>query len=199
MDSRVSTLTSDLHFSTHTFFFLARAFTWVSLCRQGETGMMHDGIVRSAPEALERSFWHDSPMDQIKPADQQWPHNVTSPDKRSTLRVNSKLDPVTTYSHVNCVLWSHYQWHRFIHSSEGLCLATQSPLIYETRVCVCAFAQVFYLYSSISCISGHLHFHLSQHTENNDNRRSIVPVSPRRPSGYASYASTGDAKTKLVH
>lgn len=43
----------------------------VSLCDQGEAGMMHDAIVRSAPEALEWSSWHDSPMDQIKPADQQ--------------------------------------------------------------------------------------------------------------------------------
>lgn len=148
---------------------VSRVHLRASLCDQGEAGVMHDAIVRSAPEALEWSSWHDSPMDQIKPADQQWPHNVTSPNKRSARWVSSKLDPVAAYSHVNCVLWSHYQWHRFMHARGGLCFATQSPLIYETQACACFRASVLLIF-----FLSYLQFRLFQHTENNDHIRSAV-------------------------
>lgn len=93
----------------------------MSCCHQWKTGMMHDTTVQN----VNRSSWvvvlawlsHGSNQACRSTMTSYLPSNSR---QRVTCWVSSKLDLITAYSHVNCVLWSHYHWHRFMTSRGGV-------------------------------------------------------------------------------
>lgn len=104
MDSRKFLFMTNLYFTPCKC--LNNEHISIMLCHENELLSSMEGRndawhhCSECPRALEWSSWHNSPMDQIKPEVTCW--------------ASSKLDLITANSRVNCLLWSHYHWHRFM-------------------------------------------------------------------------------------